>query len=113
MSPRLTKLISLFISFCLIFDQAAYALEPAQNTPSLYASSLNVPLPDKLINLSPSYQPVALRGLRFYPDDPFRLDFILDEGQVEPDELKLKTEASVLIKYFLSSLTIPEEDLLG
>ncbi len=91
-----------------------------------------------MVHLSPKFDPPILKGLRVYPDNPFRFDFILDQGNSalpargegdsplgnnekgtvpfsesapgkSPDALK--QESNKLIKYFLASLTIPEKDL--
>ncbi|TAN60303.1 hypothetical protein EPN16_05535, partial [bacterium] len=74
-----------------------------------YAQTL--PAPTQFINLTPKFIPPSVRGLRFYPDDPLRFDFIIDEGDRKLDNSQLKTESSKLIRHFLASLTIPEEDL--
>ncbi|UCG35473.1 MAG: hypothetical protein JSW17_01340, partial [Candidatus Omnitrophota bacterium] len=74
-------------------------------------TELSLPKPTQLISTSPMLDAPCLQGIKFYFNQPFRFDFIIDEGQkrVEPEELRV--EASRLIKYFLASLTIPEDDL--
>ena len=60
---------------------------------------------------------MRLRGLKVYANDPFKLDFIVQEQQNQnlPETLlpaKVSpAESEKLIKYFLSALTIPEKDL--
>ncbi len=55
------------------------------------------------------FQPAVLKGLKVYPKEPLRFDFILDPGtRSEPD---LKKESEKLVRYFLASLTVPEKDL--
>src|SRR4029077_14671640 len=53
------------------------------------------------------------KGIKVHPDNPFRFDFILDRGdRVSPaNGGGLKPQSAKLIKYFLASLTIPENDL--
>src|ERR1019366_427680 len=73
------------------------------------------------------------KGIKVHPDNPFRFEFILDQGDESnrhpevnrhPDEPnrhpersegskqeQLRQESTKLIKYFLASLTIPEKDL--
>jgi hypothetical protein len=52
-----------------------------------------------------------LKGIKVFPKEPMRFDFIIDEGDADLKADSFKRESSKLIKYFLASLTIPEEDL--
>ena len=74
---------------------------------------LGLPQPGSMVNLSPAYEPVLLKGLKIHPDNPFLFDFILDTGNshLKVGGARLKTESNKLIKYFLASLTVPEKDL--
>ncbi len=74
----------------------------------VYAEGFRLPAPGVMVRLSPSFNPPILKGLKVHPDNPFRFDFILDQGDSSATS---KTEATRLIKYFLASLTIPEKDL--
>lgn len=67
--------------------------------------------PSTLVSLSPAFTPVLLRGIKVYSDNPLKFDFIVDSGDthVQGDELKASSEK--LIRYFLASLTIPDNDL--
>ncbi len=77
-----------------------------------YAQELfQLPQPGVLLNLSPAFTPPLLKGVKVYPDNPFRLDFILDKGNSAESIEDLKTESTRLIKYFLASVTVPENDL--
>jgi len=89
--------------------------------PQAQAEDFLLPKPGTMVSLSPSFNPPILKGLKVHPDNPFRFDFILDQGDYEkrghinvsPFLMKeqLKMESTKLIKYFLASLTIPEKDL--
>lgn len=78
-----------------------------------YADAVSLPKPGVLLQQSRSFKPVLLKGLKIYPKDPFKFDFILDPGQsnVKPDSLQLEQETNKLIKYFLTAMTVPEKDL--
>ena len=69
--------------------------------------------PSLLFPSSPEHvcQPPVLKGLKVYPREPLRLDFILDPGTSSDAGGDLKKESGKLIRYFLASLTIPEKDL--
>ncbi len=70
-----------------------------------------LPSTGTLVPLSPGFTPPLIRGLRVYPDNPLKFDFIVDAGDSGLKGSDLKAESEKLIKYFLASLTIPEEDL--
>ena len=79
---------------------------------------LVLPKPGIRVSLSPAFNPPVLKGIKVHADNPFRFDFILDQGSSPPLFYKegdggssLKIEATKLIKYFLASLTVPEKDL--
>lgn len=77
------------------------------------ASVLGLPKPGTMINLSSSYVPVIVKGLRVHPENPILFDFIVDTGNsgLVANSTQLRFESEKLIKYFLASLTIPEDDL--
>ncbi len=101
------------IALGLIFVFLVNTLGPL---PLAQAQDFHLPAPGVMIQLSPEFNPPILKGIKVHPDNPFRFDFILDRGDSLPLEGKvregdLKQEATKLIKYFLASLTIPEQDL--
>jgi len=79
---------------------------------STHAQTLiDMPLPGAMINLSPAFVPPMLRGVKIFPDNPLQFDFIIETGDPGPKSKNLKSDSTKLIKYFLASLTVPEEDL--
>ncbi|MBF0387798.1 MAG: hypothetical protein HQL20_08085 [Candidatus Omnitrophica bacterium] len=92
---------------------------------ALNASDQPVPLsvPGTMVSLSEPFAPPLLKGVKVYKDNPFRLDFILDKGDSENERVRadlalarrsgdyLKSESTRLVKYFLASITVPEQDL--
>lgn len=99
MNTNLKRIISLIIS--LSFSLTSLPVYPAAQTP----------LPEGLLFTTPKHTPWALKGIKIYPDDPLKFDFLLDEGDAQLSEQELKKESELLIKYFLAALTLPEEDL--
>ena len=85
-------------------------LAQAQASPAI-SGDFRLPAPGVMVHLSPEFNPPILKGIKVYPDNPFRFDFILDKGDSLLGQDQLKDESSKLIKYFLASLTIPEKDL--
>jgi len=67
-----------------------------------------LPQPNQLVGLSQNYSLPTLRGLKINPKNPLNMEFIIDpgtDGKIDSDK------ASLLIKYFLAALTIPQENL--
>ncbi len=79
--------------------------------PSQAQGQVGLPLPGTMVALSPAFAPVILKGVTVYPDNPLRFDFIIDTGDADLKDQALKDETNKLIKYFLASLTVPEQDL--
>ena len=112
MSKKLTSIIILvlfFISSCFpipwVQAQTAYIPDPA------IGNVLNLPAVGSMVPLSENFNPALLKGLRLDKENPLKFDFILDVGKQKLSPEDLEVESSKLIKYFLASLTIPEEDL--
>lgn len=76
------------------------------------AQSLAVmPSPGVRVSMSAAFQPAELKGIKIYPDNPFRFDFILDQGDNFQEQASLKEESNRLIRYFLAALTVPAHDM--
>src|SRR3989338_7504258 len=80
--------------------------------PPAYAQVIgSLPVPGTMVTLSPGFAPAVLRGIKVYPQNPFQFDFIVDTGKSGLQGEELKKESTKLIKYFLASLTVPEDEL--
>jgi len=98
-----------FISFWIV---ASFLLTTLDPLPKAHADSLSaLPAPGTMVNLSPAYEPVIIKGLTVHKDNPFLFDFIVDIGQDRMSGETLKKEGEKLIKYFLASLAIPDKDV--
>ena len=102
-------MVSLFVTVTFVFTLI---------TPSnfIYAQTvpqtiLNLPVPGTIVSMSEGFTPVIVKGITVYPENPLRFDFIVDTGNTAIRGEELKEESSKLIKYFLASLTVPEEEL--
>ena len=92
------RIICWFLAILLIQNN----LEQVQAQPTPFFPSSNY------IDLSIPYSLPVLRGMRVYPNNPFDFAFVVDSGDKRHLDQK---ETSLLVKYFLTFLTIPEEDL--
>jgi len=94
------------------FITLAFSLNSIILSPNAQSQNVsNLPPPGTMISLSSPHVPIMLKGMKIYPQQPFRMDFIIDSGDENMDDATLKKESAKLIKYFLAALTVPEEDL--
>src|SRR5690348_3552162 len=76
-----------------------------------YAQYLsNLPKPGEMVLLSPHFEPVILKGMTVHPENPLQFNFVVDRGQDMLKEAPLKTETERLLKYFLTAMTIPDQE---
>lgn len=92
---------------------ALFLLSNIFPAPLAYADGLNLPKPGERVLLSPVQVPPILKAIKVHPENPFRIDFILDKGHLGPraEDTVLREQMRRLIDYFLASLTIPEQDM--
>ncbi len=75
------------------------------------AQAVVLPKPGTRVSLSPIFNPPLLKGIKVHPENPFKLEFILDPGERPMGQEQLKNESTRMVKYFLAALTTPEKDL--
>ncbi len=101
---RKNKLVSRIACLVVAISFISNMVLPA----SVRAGSITLPAPTQFVQLSGSYSFPLLKGMKFDPSDPLKMQFIIDtadQGKVSQEE------AAQLIKYFLAGLTIPESEL--
>src|SRR3989338_8167287 len=104
MSHKLTKILSVFLSFCLILEQSVFA--QAIDLSHYFANS------GKPIIQSDKFRPLHLRYLGY---DNFNNDFklLLDKGDTLKENLENKNyieeNTQTLLKYFFIGLALPNE----
>lgn len=69
-----------------------------------------MPAPGTRVNVSPAFAPAHLMGITVHPDNPFMFDVLINQGQSGLSENEKNFEYNKLVKYFLTSLTIPDDD---
>ena len=74
-------------------------------------ASTNLPAVGTILQVTQDFAPALLKGITINPDNPLEFDFIIDSGDVELDSDTVRIEADKLIRYFLTSLTIPEDQV--
>ena len=81
------------------------------SVPLSYAQTLDLPQPGTMVTPTSAFAPATLKGMKVYPDQPLRFDFVLDPGRSALQGEMLKDETTKIVRYFLASLTTPEKDL--
>lgn len=78
-----------------------------------FSQNLRLPEPGAMVLPGAPTAPVLIKGLRLHPENPLLFDFMVDTGSGRPDlnSADFRNESQKLIRYFLASLTIPENDL--
>jgi hypothetical protein len=102
-TPHFKQIISLLVAGALSF-LPMIAPAGAQTVSTL-------PQPGTMVTLSPAYSPVIIKGIKVFPDQPFQLDFIVDGGDEHLEGEAFEKEAMKLVKYFMVSLTMPEDEM--
>lgn len=99
----------LFRSIALTVIMTFVAMIPAQSS---YAQVvMQMPSPGVMIHQTGRFEPALMAGMRVDLKDPFSFYFIMDRGEKDMVDDVKKNEYSKLIKYFLSSLTIANDDM--
>ena len=58
-----------------------------------------------------NYDPQLIIGMNIDKDDPFKFEFLVSEGDAVLSKEKLKDESLKMIKYFMTALTVPEDEM--
>ena len=106
--------------FCHMHKAAYWMLLTAFLTlsviPSVEAQSILrdqtpwMPRPGVMVDLSPGFTPAHLKGIVINPQNVFSFDFIIYQGDKKLRIAQKTSEYMKLIKYFLASLAIPDDD---
>jgi len=91
----------------LIFAFLANTFGPI---PTVQAQEFSLPAPGVMVHLSPEYNPPILKGLKVHPDNPFRFDFILDQGdQRQPGDMASAVSPRSSYRTLAVARTLPNE----
>ncbi len=80
------------------------------NLPLVQAQDFHLPAPGVMVHLSPEFTPAHLQGITVHPENALKFDFLINKGNQILEGDQKKEEYKKLVKYFLASLTIPDED---
>lgn len=104
----LYRIFSLFLAVAFAASLIAPTASYAQTAPQ---TILNLPVPGTMVAPGPVFTPPLIQGMTIHPDNPLEFDFIVTGGDKFLDGSAFNEESKKLIKYFLASLTVPEDEL--
>jgi len=101
----ISSLLVLIFTLSVIVPQKTYS-QPV----------FHLPATGQMVMPSETFFPATIKGIKIFPNNPLRFDFVLDTGDEDFSQevlrqKSLRKESQILIKYFLAALTIPEEDV--
>ncbi len=102
---RVTSLLML-----VVFSATTILMPAKASAQSIGIPGVNLPAVGTMLGLSESFHPAIIRGMTVYPDNPLKFDFIVNTGDKDLKGQALEKESQKLIKYFLASLTTPENE---
>ena len=103
------RILSTFIAFTFTFSVITPPTPVyAQSAP---LSILNLPFPGAMISLTPGFNPPIVKGITIHPENPLKFDFLISSGDDNLQGSEFRAESKRLIKYFLASLTVPDNEL--
>jgi len=97
------SIVILIAFICTSVKSPAYAQMAIDAMPRM-------PMPGVMLHLSPEFTPAYLKGITIHPENALNFDFIVYRGDKLLSQDQKKQEYNKLIKYFLASLTIPDDD---
>lgn len=98
------RILSFIMVLALVFTSVLPGY--AQN---VFVSTL--PEPGVMVVPTPAFVPVLVKGLVIHPEEPLRVDFIVDSGNDSAGQAVIKEQSMRMAKYFLAAVTIPEKQL--
>ena len=101
------RILAITLTILMTFQQTA----PVYARPLNASPSVPLPAPGEMVRPSAAYHPVTVKGLRVNAANPLQFDFIVDTGSATYLDEDLKTHSATLIKYFLTALTVPDDQL--
>lgn len=98
----------MFVLLLVVTVSVSFLIVDILRVKASVASTIELPSPTALLPASKEFSYPLLKGLRLDPQNPLKIDFVIDRA----DKRKVSDdEASILVRYFLTSLTVPQSDL--
>jgi len=99
------KVIAALVAFVFV---VGFAVSDLFRAGVADASVAPLPPPTQMVSVSSAADCALLKGMRFDATDPMKMTFVFDAGSAKSVDTKT---AQRLIRYFLASLTVREDDM--
>ncbi len=73
--------------------------------------SIALPAVGSMVMPTERFEPVMIQGINFHPENPLQFDFLISEGDTQFSDEELQQETDKMVRYFLASLTVPQEEM--
>lgn len=80
-------------------------------SPVSYAQLAFLPEAGRMVNMTQPFNSTVIKGVKVYPDNPFKFDFVVSLGDENLSDAAIAIESKKMISYFLASLTMPEKEM--
>lgn len=104
----LTQITSLFVAFIFCFTSV---IAPGSARAQFIPTPAVMPAVGSMVQISNAFDPLIIKGLTIHPENPLEFSFLVDLGDTNYSETKIKDESQRLITYFMAGLTVPESEL--
>ena len=107
MFKKIRKNISIAVLFAFVTTSIN---APAQAQSARQGMLPLMPAPGVMVHLSPEFTPALLKGIVIHPENALKFDFIIYKGDTALNGQQKKEEYTKLVKYFLASLAVPDDN---
>jgi hypothetical protein len=99
------------LCFFVVFNFFFSLVLPPSYAQLIPQTFFNLPAVGSMVKPSAEFYPTLIKGITIDPQNPLHFEFIVDTGNSKLKGDSLKEESTKLVKYFLASLTVPENDM--
>ena len=97
------RIVSVVLSLLIVIPMPMVERE-------VYADGIvGLPQISEMMLPSRMYNPVIMKGLKVYPEESLRFDFVIDSGDLSVEDEVFRVESNKVIKYFFTAMTIQED----
>lgn len=108
MKYYITSLMRYCLAVVFLINTLLIAAPCRAEAGSVSSLPISLPEPGQAVSLSQRMAAPVIDGLKIYPQNPFRFDFLISKGDQTAD---VRAQSERMIRYFLAGLTIPEQEL--
>jgi len=108
--PRKFSQIQRAIAFLILVAFFVTSIKSPAYAQYAHEGIIPLPAPGVMVSLSSDFTPAHLQGITIHPENALQFDFLIHEGDRDLSIAQKENEYTKLVRYFLASLTIPDDD---